>query len=213
MSSPYVKCCKTSLLSLVAVFIRQYSTVIRNVSSVPCVWLYSYIVVLHADRAMLPVAKHLHICWLGHWFNVPWCNWNIFLISRESQVWSVFRWDMNVEQAREVWDFTQHKVVIAFRYFWITKMPKNLSWKQTACIYLMSVRAMERYWACIVAAAFQGKHSLLSVFKKGVKYHCYTSFWTGVLLPEMECLIHVLLTHHWELVSCYWKWSVWFMYC
>jgi len=99
VSSPYVKCCKTSLLSLVAVFIRQYSTVIRNVSSVPCVWLYSYIVVLHADRAMLPVAKHLHICWLGHWFNVPWCNWNIFLISRESQVWSVFRWDMNVEQA------------------------------------------------------------------------------------------------------------------
>jgi len=36
VSSPYVKYCKTSLLS-VAVFISQYSTVITNITFIPCV--------------------------------------------------------------------------------------------------------------------------------------------------------------------------------
>jgi len=38
---------------------------------------------------MSAVAKHSHICWLGDRFTAPYCNWNIFLISGESQVRSV----------------------------------------------------------------------------------------------------------------------------
>ena len=51
---------------------------------------------------MTPAAKHLHICWLGDTFTVPYCNWNIFLISDESKLWSMFWWDLEVEQAKEV---------------------------------------------------------------------------------------------------------------
>jgi hypothetical protein len=95
------------------------------------------------------------------------------------------------------WDFTQHKVVIPFWCFRITKMSKkNMSWKQSVCIYLMSVRAAECYWAYIVVADFQGRHRLVWIYKKTVNYLCFTSFWTRVLWLEMGQLIQVLLTHH-----------------
>ena len=53
------------------------------------------------QTAMSAVAKHRHICWLGDQFTAHYCNWNIFLIWQIT-VWSVFRWNMNVEQTREV---------------------------------------------------------------------------------------------------------------
>ena len=43
-----------------------------------------------------------HMWWLSDCYTVPYCNWNIFQISGKSEVWSVFRWDLNIEQAREV---------------------------------------------------------------------------------------------------------------
>ena len=52
--------------------------------------------------AVPPVSKHLHIVWPSHWFTVPYCKWNVFLISGKPHAWSVFRWDLNVEQAKEV---------------------------------------------------------------------------------------------------------------
>ena len=51
---------------LVAVFIRQYSSVIRNIASVPSVQSYSHTVVLHADRRQCHLLLNTCIfaCWV-----------------------------------------------------------------------------------------------------------------------------------------------------
>jgi hypothetical protein len=46
--------------------------------------------------------------------DAPKCNWNIPLVS--SKVWSVFRRDLNVEQAREVFHAAHESVFAMIQY-------------------------------------------------------------------------------------------------
>jgi hypothetical protein len=55
---------------LVAVFIRVYSSVIRNIASIPVYNFKATLLDCMQQKAIQSVAKHLHICWLCHRFTV-----------------------------------------------------------------------------------------------------------------------------------------------
>jgi hypothetical protein len=127
---------------------------------------------------MKELLKQLQRYWVGRTGTIPWpgrsCDFTLLHIFWSNvtepiyiQTLGIFLTEGHAEIEHVlipavVWHFTQHKVVIPFRCFGITKMSKkNMSWKETACIYLMSVRAPQCYWAYIVVADFQGIHRLV----------------------------------------------------
>ena len=92
---------KTSLLS-VAVYISHNSTVITNITFSPSVQSYSHTVALHADTQQCLLL--LNTCTFAGWVTVSLHHvvTGMFFHLWWITVWSVFCWNMNVEQARDV---------------------------------------------------------------------------------------------------------------
>jgi len=85
----HVKYCRTSLLSYLHFSKRVLHSYLKYHFHSLCIIVRPHCWIACAHWAISPAGKLLHIVWLGLW---------------QSQVWSVFRWDLNVEQAKEVFN-------------------------------------------------------------------------------------------------------------